>query len=61
MQTQISLATLKLHNDQLKELVEELEDYFSFRTPTPKDSYETIMFHAGQASVVEFIKQRLEE
>jgi hypothetical protein len=61
MQTQISLSTLKLHNDRLNELVKELEDYFSFKTPNPKDDLATIMYRAGQASVIDFIKQRLEE
>ena len=61
MQTQISLSTLKLHNERLNDLVMELEDYFTFQTPTPKDDLSTIMYKAGQASVIDFIKQRLEE
>ena len=61
MQPAISLSTLKLHNERLTELVQELEDYFTFQTPTPKDDLPNIMYKAGQASVIEFIKQRLEE
>ena len=61
MHEAISLKTLKLHNDRLNELVTELEDYFSFPTPTPKDDLSTIMYRAGQASVIDYIKQRLEE
>ena len=61
MPTQISLSTLKLHNERLNELVGELEEYFNFQTPSPKDDLSTIMYKAGQASVLDFIKQRLEE
>jgi hypothetical protein len=61
MPTQISLATLKLHNERLDELVNELEAYFAFRTPTPKDRFEDIMYKAGQASVIEYIKHKLED
>jgi len=61
MQTPISLATLKLHNERLDELITELEGHFTFQIPSPHDAYETIMYRAGQASVIEYIKQRLEE
>jgi hypothetical protein len=61
MQSTISLSTLKLHNERLNDLIKELEDYFSFKTPTPKDDIATIMYRAGQASVLEYIKQRLDE
>ena len=61
MQTQISLNTLKLHNERLNDLVQELEDNFTYTTPNPSDSIETIMYRAGQATVVEWIKRKLEE
>ena len=61
MQTQISLSTLKLHNERLNELAAELEDNFRFPTPTPRDDISTIMYHAGQQSVVDWIKRKLDE
>lgn len=61
MPTQISLATLKLHNERLDQLVKEVEDYFAWRPVTPKDNIEDIMYRAGQASVVAFLKQKLDE
>jgi len=45
----------------LDELITELEGHFTFQIPSPHDAYETIMYRAGQASVIEYIKQRLEE
>ena len=61
MQTPISLSTLKLHNERLDELIKELEGHFTFQTPSPKEDLPTIMYRAGQASVIDYIKQRLEE
>ncbi len=61
MQTPISLATLKLHNDRLDQIIKEVEDYFDWRPVTPKDNIENIMYRSGQASVVAFLKQKLEE
>jgi hypothetical protein len=61
MQSTISLSTLKLHNERLNDLIKELEDNFSYPTPNPNDSIETIMFRAGQATVVEWIKRKLDE
>jgi hypothetical protein len=61
MQTPISLSTLKLHNERLGEILNELEAHFSFRTPTPSDRIEDIMYKAGQASVIDYIKQKLDE
>ena len=61
MQTQISLATLRLHNDRLDQLIKEVEDYFEWQPVTPKDNIETIMYRAGQASVVAYLKQKLDE
>ena len=61
MQTQISLSTLKLHNERLGDLIKELEDNFSYSIPSPNDSMETIMFRAGQATVVDWVKRKLDE
>ena len=57
----ISLNTLKLHNERLDDLVKRLEENFSARPVTPKDNIETIMYRAGQASVIEYMKSIMEE
>ena len=61
MPTQISLNTLKLHNDRVDELFQQVEDHFKWRPVHPKESIESIMYRAGQASVVEYIQTLLEE
>jgi hypothetical protein len=38
-----------------------LEENFKHFNPTPNDTMETIMYRSGQRSVVEYIKQLLEE
>jgi hypothetical protein len=38
-----------------------LEENFQHFDATPNDSMETIMYRSGQRSVVEYIKQLLEE
>ena len=57
----ISLNTLKLHNERVDDLFKEVEDHFKWSPVHPKESIESIMYRAGQASVVEYIKQKLEE
>ena len=52
----ISLNTLKLHNDRLKELIKKLEDNFGWEPVHPKETIESIMYRAGQASVIDYIK-----
>ena len=52
----ISLNTLKLHNDRLEELIKKLEDNFGGEAVHPKESIESIMYRAGQASVIDYIK-----
>ena len=61
MQTQISLSTLKLHNQRLDELITRLEENFSWKPIHPKEDLNTIMYRAGQASVIEYIKSIMEE
>ena len=56
MQTQISLNTLRLHNNRLDELINKLEDNFGWQPVHPKESIESIMYRAGQASVIDYIK-----
>ena len=50
-----------LGDPALPKLVDELEDSFPTVTPSPKDSIADIMYKAGQRSVVEYIKQKLED
>ena len=52
----ISLNTLKLHNDRLQELIQKLDDNFGWEPVHPKETIESIMYRAGQASVIDYIK-----
>ena len=61
MPTQISLNTLKLHNDRVDELLKQVEDHFKWQPVHPKESIESIMYRAGQASVVEYINNITKE
>ena len=61
MQIQTSHHTLKFHHKALEELTDELEANFGDLLIHPKMSSEEIMFKAGQKSVVEYVKQKLEE
>ncbi len=61
MPTQISLNTLKLHNERVDELLKKVDEHFKWRPVHPKESIESIMYRAGQASVVEYIQNLLEE
>jgi len=61
MQTQISLNTLKLHNERLDKLLVRLEENFGWKPIHPKENINTIMYRAGQASVIEYINTIMEE
>jgi len=61
MKTQISLNTLRLHNDRLDQLVNKLEENFGWKPIHPKEDMNTIMYRAGQASVIEYIKSIMED
>lgn len=61
MQTQISLATLKLHNQRLDELISRLDSNFGWKPVHPKEPIESIMYRAGQASVIDYIKNIMED
>ena len=61
MQTPISLNTLKLHNDRLDALLTRLDQNFGWKPVHPKESIESIMYRAGQASVIEYINSIMEE
>ena len=60
MQTQTYPSTLNLHSDKLEKLVEDLENKFPPQTIHPKEEINSIMYRAGQASVVEYVKKLLE-
>ena len=61
MQTPIYQSTLSLHSERLEKLVGELEDKFPSQPIHPKEGIEVIMYKAGQASVVDYVKQLLNE
>ena len=61
MPTPISLNTLRLHNDRLDELISRLDSNFGWNPVHPKEPIESIMYRAGQASVIDYIKSIMEE
>jgi len=61
MQTPISLNTLKLHNQRLDELITRLDSDFGWTPVHPKEPIESIMYRAGQASVIDYIKSIMED
>ena len=61
MQTPIYQSTLKLHSEKLETLVADLENRFPWQPVHPKEPIESIMYRAGQTSVVEYVKQLLDE
>ena len=60
MPTQTYPSTLNLHSETLEKLIEDLENKFPPQTIHPKEEINSIMYRAGQASVVEYVKQSLE-
>ena len=61
MTTEISLNTLKLHNERLDKLLVRLEENFAWKPIHPKEDVQTIMYRAGQASVIEYIQSIMED
>ena len=59
MQIQTSHSTLNL-GLTVERLLEELEDNFPPFTPHPKEELASIMYKAGQRSVVEWYKDRID-
>jgi len=59
MQIQTSHSTLNI-GLTVDVLMGELEKVYPNSLPTPHDAYETIMYRAGQRSVVEWMKQRIQ-
>ena len=61
MQTQIYPSTLNHHSEKLEKLIEDLDNQFPTQTIHPKEELSAIMYKAGQASVVAYVKQLLDE
>ena len=61
MQTQTYPSTLSLHTEKLEKLVEDLESKFPEQPIHPKEELPSIMYRAGQSSVVAYVKQILED
>ena len=61
MTTQTYPSTLRIYSDKLQKLVEDLEHKFPSQPVHPKEELPSIMYRAGQASVVAYVKQILEE
>ena len=60
MQIQTSHSTLNI-GLTVEKLLGELEEKFPPVNPHPKEPIESIMYRAGQASVVEYIRNKLDE
>ena len=56
-----SLNMLETVGIQARGLVQILDENYPPMNPSPSDPYEYIMYRAGQRSVVEWIKQYMEE
>jgi len=61
MQTPIYPNTLKVYSEKLDGLLADLEDKFSWQPVHPKEDLSSIMYRAGQQSVVQYVKQQLED
>ena len=61
MQTPTYLNTLSLHSERLEKLIEDVESKFPDDPIHPKENIESIMYKAGQRSVVRYIKSYLED
>lgn len=60
MQIQTSHSTLKL-GLTVEKLLEELEEKFPPVNPHPKEQIESIMYKAGQRSIVSWIQSRIDD
>lgn len=57
----ILLNDIETFGITIKSILNELEEVFPDEVFTPEDTMEKIMYRSGQRSVVEWIKQRMEE
>ena len=56
-----TLNLLETQGVQMNALVQEMQDTFPPINPTPSQSYEQIMFQAGQRDVVEWFINKLQD
>ena len=61
MQTPTYLSTLNIHSERLEKLVEDINNKFPPQPIHPKENIESIMYKAGQQSVVQYIQTYLED
>ena len=61
MQTPIYPNTLNIYSEKLTKLVEDLQEKFPFQPVHPKEELPSIMYRSGQQSVVQYVKQILDE
>ena len=61
MEPPLTLQTLRLHNARLDELISRLDSNFGWEPVHPKEPIESIMYRAGQASVIAYIKSIMED
>lgn len=53
------VRALEVFGMQANTIINELDSYFPPTNPSPSDSLETIMYKAGQRSVVEWLYSRI--
>ena len=56
-----SLRTLEVFGMQSRVLLQDLDNHFPPTNPTPEMTMEQIMYRSGQRSVVEWIKEKMDE
>ncbi len=61
MQTPIYQSTLNIHSEKLVKLAEDLESKFGWSPVHPKEEINSIMYRAGQESVVRYVKTLIDE
>jgi len=61
MTTQTYPNTLNFYSEKLEKLIEDLESKFPHQPIHPKEEIASIMYRAGQESVVLYIKSILDE
>jgi|TARA_R100001594_G_scaffold105504_1_gene140056 hypothetical protein len=61
MQTPIYPNTLKVYSEKLEGVVADIEQKFPWQPIHPKEEISSIMYRAGQQSVVQYIKQLLDD
>ena len=50
-----------LYGPELLTILKEMEEIYPPTSPTPDQSHSTVMYRAGQRSVVEWLTQRISE